>query len=589
MRKTPEETGAQSSGVNRRKFLGASGAGALAVGAAGRRPRTDSVEDCPPPDFPPEIPLRQQRYRNWSRNLSVPGVWWATPQRPEDVVTLANWARTHDYSLRAVGFSHNFSPLVVTNEASPCKVLLVETNRLEGEPEFHPGPFPAATFGVAATVEEATTFLETLDNEGTGEAPGFTFQNMTAPGTLTLGGVLATGCHGTGIEWKVEEPDLNGCMSNLVLSFEAVVTDPDGPDPDAYVIKRFERNHPDASAFLVHLGRAFLTRVTLRVVPNFYLQADNRYPSAETLFEAPTSAPSRDSISALLDEFGRLEVTWFPFTDRPWVKTWQIQPGRIEPQVPGPYNHSWQNIGMLVNSLIKLALLAVPSLAPWLGRFGLSTAERFAPEGAVLNGKSKDLLLYVESNTLRLEVFSYALQLRRNQVQDVSRALFLQYTEMVERYRSRGAYPVNGPLELRFSSMDHQAELGVPDASPPALSPCRSVRPDDSELDTVLWFSLLTLPGTRHSNEFFREFEIWMLRRWGRRNNNVIRPEWSKAWAYRKRSGSWTNRRILEKTFPAQFSQPDDEPVFEWTRRTLQAYDKHHLFTNRFLDVLLPG
>ena len=27
----------------------------------------------------------------------------------------------------------------------------------------------------------------------------------------------------------------------------------------------------------------------------------------------------------------------------------------------------------------------------------------------------------------------------------------------------------------------------------------------------------------------------------------------------------------------------------EWTRRTLQAYDKHNLFTNRFLDVLLPG
>jgi hypothetical protein len=102
----------------------------------------------------------------------------------------------------------------------------------------------------------------------------------------------------------------------------------------------------------------------------------------------------------------------------------------------------------------------------------------------------------------------------------------------------------------------------------------------------VLWFSLLTLPGTPHSIEFFREFETWMLGRWGQRANNVMRPEWSKSWAF-GRQGAWTNRRILETTIPRQLNQP--EPVFEQTRRTLQAYDKHHLFTNRFLDVLLPG
>jgi hypothetical protein len=465
-------------------------------------------------------------------------------------------------------------------------VVLVDTTGLKGAPEFHPGPYPAATFGIGTTVEEATAFLETLDNEGRGAAPGFTFQNMTAPGKLTLGGVLAVGAHGTGVKWKVEEPDLNGCLSNLVLWFEAVVTDPESPDPEAYVIKRFERNHPDASAFLVHLGRAFLTRVCLRVVPNFYLQVDNRYPGAETLFEAPTTAPSPESISALLNDFGRVEVTWFPFTDRPWVKTWRLQHERIDAQVPGPYNYPWQNIGLFVNNLLKWILFAVPWLTPWFGQLMLSTAERFAPKGAVLNGKSRDLLLYVEADTLRVDEFSWSLQLRRDQVQDVAHALFARFSEMRERYRLRDSYPVNGPIHIRFNTMDHQDELGVPGARPPALSACRSVRPDDPELDTVLWFSLLTLPGTPHSIEFFREFETWMLGRWGRRDHNVMRPEWSKSWAFGKQ-GAWTNRRILETTIPRQLNQP--EPVFEQTRRTLQAYDKHHLFTNRFLDVLLPG
>jgi hypothetical protein len=467
-------------------------------------------------------------------------------------------------------------------------VLLVDITGLKGEPAFHPEPFPAATFGIGTTVEEATRFLETLDNQGTGAAPGFTFQNMTAPGKLTLGGVLAIGAHGTGAKWKVEEPDLNGCLSNLVLWFEAVVTDPYGSEPEAYVIKRFERDHPDASAFLVHLGRAFLTRVCLRVVPNFYLQVDNRYPRAQVLFEASASAPSKDSLSALLQDFGRVEVTWFPYTDRPWVKTWLLRHERIDPQVPGPYNYPWQGIGLFVNNLFKRMLFAIPSLTPWFERLVLSLAERNAPAGAVLNGKSRDLLLYVEKDTLRVDEFSFALQLCRDEIQEVAHALCARFTEMLERYRLRGAYPVNGPLEIRFSTMDRQAELGVHGASPPALSPCRSVRPDDPELDTVLWFSLLTIPGTPHANEFFREFEIWMLRRWGRPGYNVIRPEWSKSWAHGK-LGAWTNRRLLRKTIPGQFNQPKGEPLFDWTRRTLQAYDKHHLFTNQFLDLLLPG
>ena len=588
MKKQQESRETGSRRLGRREFLGTGASSALALGAATRPPPPASAGNCPLPDFPSEIPLRQQYYRNWSLNLNVPSVWWASPQSSEDVVLLANWARTHDYALRPVGQSHNWSPIVITNRPAPCKVLLVDTEGLKGEPEFHPGPFPSATFGVGTTVEEATAFLETLDNEGLGAAPGFTFQNMTAPGKVTLGGVLAVGAHGTGVPWRVAEPDLNGCLSNLILSFEAVVTDPVS-ESEAYVLKHFERNHPDASAFLVHLGRAFLTRVTLRVVPNFYLQVDNWYPSAQTLFESPSNAPSQESIASLLDDFGRVEVTWFPYTDNPWVKTWKLQPQRIEPQVPGPYNYPWQTISLPLNNLIKFLLFLVPSLTPLFGRLGLVLSQRNAPQGALLNGKSRDVLLYVERDTLRVGAFSYALQVRRDQVQDASRALFLKYTEMLESYRARGAYPVNGPLEFRFSTMDHQTDLGVAGADPPALSSCRSVSPNDPELDTVIWFSILTIPGTRDSNEFFAELETWMLERWGQHGNNVIRPEWTKGWAYGRRSGPWTHRGILKRTIPGQFNQPDNKPVFTWTRQTLQAYDKHHLFTNRFLDGLLPG
>ena len=47
----------------------------------------------------------------------------------------------------------------------------------------------------------------------------------------------------------------------------------------------------DAAAFLVHLGRAFVTSVTLRVVPNYYLQLTWQFPKAADLFAPPSAGP----------------------------------------------------------------------------------------------------------------------------------------------------------------------------------------------------------------------------------------------------------------------------------------------------------
>ena len=100
--------------------------------------------------------------------------------------------------------------------------------------------------------------------------PGYSFLNMPTPGSLSLGGILAIGGHGTSVPVNgLSEPDLMGCLSNLIVSFKAVTTDPDDPNSREYSIREFDRNHPDAPAFLVHLGRAFITEVTLAAVPNY--------------------------------------------------------------------------------------------------------------------------------------------------------------------------------------------------------------------------------------------------------------------------------------------------------------------------------
>jgi hypothetical protein len=81
-----------------------------------------------------------------------------------------------------------------------------------------------------------------------------------------------------------------GSLSNLIVSFTAVVWD---AARDSYVLRTFDRADADAAVYLAHLGRAFLTEVTLRVAADRTLRCLSRVdiPAAE-LF-APAGAGGR--------------------------------------------------------------------------------------------------------------------------------------------------------------------------------------------------------------------------------------------------------------------------------------------------------
>jgi hypothetical protein len=570
----------------RRQFLRMTGA-VLGSATVGANSRTTCLS---PPLLPDGIPLSLTNHRNWSFDVDVPLLWIAKPRTAGDVVRLANWAKDHGYVLRARGMSHNWSPIVVTNGTDVCvdRVLLVDTTGLAGVTSFKfRNGRPIVGFRAGTTVEAATAFLETMNNHGVSPAPGYTFQNMTAPGQLTLGGVLAIGGHGCGVPSSTPEPDLNGCLSNLISSVTAVVTDPGGRY-DEYTLRKFDRAEAPAAAFLVHLGRAFITEVELQVIPNFYLQVASRYPTVDTLFCPPSTSLPADALASLLDEFGRVEVIWFCYTNQAWVKTWELKSHRIFPQVSGPYNYPWANsIDPFANGTLHWLLRGNPALAPSFGELQLGIAKHFSPEGSTMNGTARDLLLFVKASTMRVTAFAYAIQMRRRDVQSAVNIWYELYRDLVERYRSNGKYPWNSAVELRFTTTDMNSDLAVHRASAPALSACRSVNPFDPTLDTVMWISVLTVVGTPDSNQFFAELEERMAAVWARPGINVMRPEWAKGWAYTADGGPWTNTAILTQQIPSHYNQPI--PTFDHARQTLAAYDRFNIYTNSFLDTLLPG
>ena len=78
-------------------------------------------------------------------------------------------------------------------------------------------------------------------------------------------------------------------MSNQILEFTAVVTDPNSATPGQYSLRTFTRGESDAKAFLTHLGRALLVEATLQVIPNYNLrcQSFTNFPYS-TVFAKPT-------------------------------------------------------------------------------------------------------------------------------------------------------------------------------------------------------------------------------------------------------------------------------------------------------------
>ena len=564
--------------LSRRQFLtGATALGALACIPACRVPRVSPVpvQGCvAPPAFPPSIPLVQESFENWSREIALAPVWVCTPHTPADVVTIANWAWRNDYKVRARGASHTWSPLVIA-PASTCatKVVLVDTTRYLTAVAIGPGVVTAQT---GVRMEALLTRLE--------EA-GYGLTAAPAPGNITLGGVLAVGAHGTAVPAarEVRIPRTTyGSLSNLVLSVTAVVWD---AHEGRYVLRTFLRSDPQSSVFLAHLGRAFLTEVTLEVGANYRLRCQSyvRIPARE-LF-APPEAGAVRTFARYIEGSGRVEAIWFPFTKNPWLKVWTRAPTRprLSRHTRQPFNYPFSdNLPPAFCKLASRIHAGAGALTPLFGRahYRIVALGLQATRSRDLWGWSKDLLLYVRPTTLRITANGYAVLTRRRDIQRVVSDFTTYYQHRLAAYRRRGQYPMNGPVEIRVTGLDVPTDVDEGEAVPPALSAVRP-RPDHPEWDVAVWLDVLTIPDTPYANQLFQEIETWLFSHYG---DAAVRPEWSKGWAYTE-AAAWTSQPVLTHTIPDAYragqSAGDD---WDWAIATLAAYDPHRIFSNEFLD-----
>jgi FAD/FMN-containing dehydrogenase len=532
----------------------------------------------PPPGFPANIPVYQQTYQNWSGALRADDVWTCAPSNAQDVVTLANWAAANGYRLRARGRMHGWSPLTITSDtgcASP--VLLVDTSSLASMSIPAAGVVRVQT---GAVMDDLLAYLE---------SNGYGMTATPAPGDLSVGGVLAIDAHGTAVPGEGETPvagDCYGSLSSRVLSLDAVVWD---AGSSAYVLRSFQRGDSQCAALLAHLGRAFLTEVTLSVRANYHLRcvSDVTIPAAE-LFAPPATAGAR-SFASYVQSSGRVEAIWFPFTENPWLKVWTLSPQAPPTSRPTatPYNYPFADTVPKPVAVLAGALVSGQwYLAPTFGQTQYDTAAAglTATLSADLWGLSKNLLLYVKPTTLRMFANGYAVLARSADIQRVVSEFAAYFEQLLQSYAAAGNYPINGPVEIRVTRLDTAAASPVPGAAPPALSAIRE-RADHPQWDVAVWLDVLTLPTTPGLGAFYRDLEQFLFTNYSG-SYAAVRPEWSKGWAFTS-AGAWTDPTVIGTTIPATFNAGPD-PSWNSALSTLDALDPHRLYSNEFLDALAP-
>lgn len=193
-------------------------------------------------------------------------------------------------------------------------------------------------------------------------------------------------------------------------------------------------------------------------------------------------------------------------------------------------------------------------------------------------GASKNVLLYIKPTTMRMHANGYAVLTNRASIQRAVHEFHTFYSNRLAAYASVGKYPVNGVMEIRATGLDDPAHVGVLGATTPALSAVRP-RPDHPEWDVAIWFDVLSLPGTPHLAEFYRELEQFMFTNYA--GYGAVRVEWSKGWAYTA-AAPWSDAAIVGTTVPNSLRPGWDEAV-----STLDRLDPHKVFTNPFLTGLL--
>ncbi len=225
---------------------------------------------------------KRQEWVNWSGSLRFTPDLTAEPENEDELAELVRRAAEEGRTVRPVGVGHSSTPLVKTDD------ILVSLEKITGLVS-HDTEGQEATLKAGTMLHDAGRALHEV---------GLALRNYGNVDLQTLGGVVGTGTHGTGIKL--------GSFSNTVIGARMISAAGD-------VVEIGEDDLDLLRAARVSLGTlGFFTELTLRLAPAFKLHRREWCVHVEDCLA---------NLDRLIEENRNFDFYWHPRRDEAQLRT----------------------------------------------------------------------------------------------------------------------------------------------------------------------------------------------------------------------------------------------------------------------------
>ena len=366
-----------------------------------------------------------QTWENWGRNLSAQPEFLCAPTSKDELTNIVNNAKNLGKKIRVLGGGFSWTPMVPTNDymidmSKFNQIISVDQTKKQ------------VTVQAGMRVGDLSLAIggQPDDLDGNPIQPVVTPQTALSLETetvipwITVGGAVALGCHGTGYN--------QGTVSDLVVAMEMLLADGTwrtfSVETDGETLMNLLR---------VGLGATgIIYSVTFQCVPQFNVVAVDTRADMQTTITG---------IQKLVTSHDYVEVFWFPFNKKCWIKTWDKTDAPVTEQ---EYKWGWDELKVYleINSFgdwMMNQLQKESWLTPWIMRF-LST---LMPEQKVVAPSC--LAFHYQLFYMPVWDMSYCINIPNNDFTNVQTAWW-DVVNRIEALAKQGLYPQNMVLHTRY-------------------------------------------------------------------------------------------------------------------------------------------
>jgi FAD/FMN-containing dehydrogenase len=349
-------------------------------------------------------------WQNWAGNVTASPAATCVPRTVEELSEVVRAAATAGRKVRAVASGFTWSGFAATDDVLVCCERLNDIEIDTSNPAQ-----PTVWVGPGVMNRDLNAALARHD---------LMLPYNVVMETVRVGGIVSLGTHGSGRD--------TGTLGDLIEAAEVITA-----TGERRLLSEATVGAETMRAVKLSFGMfGILARIQLKVVPAFrVIQRDRLLPRESVL----------ESVRALVDEHDAVDLYWFPFTDKIWVRT--------ADRTDAPSTHRGHGRGFLALNFFQMLLCSgwlrgvvrrLPRLTPhtWRGFLRVMTFR----DRVLTQAEAQHCRRWLELFRCRCVEVAFKLDPQADRLREAWAAM----QELVDDWAARGKYPLNVAVNARF-------------------------------------------------------------------------------------------------------------------------------------------